>query len=72
MSEFRTPRDHRRGPSDQTRAWVEFIEQHADWFIGARKRWREGDPPARSHRFRVFGSGAGVLALVLAIERLIS
>lgn len=72
MSVFRAPRDYRQGPSDRTKAWVKFIEEHADWFIGARKRWHEGDPPARAHRLHVFGSGLGVLALVLAVERLVS
>jgi hypothetical protein len=72
MSVFRAARDDRQGPSDRTKAWVAFIEEHTDWCIGARKRWHEGDPPARAHRLHVLSSGAGVLALVLAIERLVS
>jgi hypothetical protein len=73
MSVFRAPRDRPPGPSDRTKVWVEFIEEHADWFIGARKRWHEGDPTARAHRLGLIGSGAGILTVVvLAVERLVS
>jgi hypothetical protein len=72
MSVFHATRDRPRGPSDRTKAWAEFIESHADWFIGARKRWHEGDPPIRTHRLRMFGSSAGLLAAALTIVHLAS
>jgi hypothetical protein len=72
MSVFRATRDRPPDPSDQTRAWIEFIEEHADWLIGARKRWHEGDPAIRAHRLGLIGSGVGLLAVAFAVERLVS
>jgi hypothetical protein len=72
MGFFRARREQPRGPSDRTKAWIEFIETHADWFIGARKRWHEGDPPPRAYRLRMVGSGASLLALVVAVVHFVS
>ena len=72
MRVYRAIRDRPRGPSDRTKAWAEFIETHADWFIGARKRWHEGDPPPNASRLRLIGSGAGLLAAVVAVVHLVS
>jgi hypothetical protein len=73
MSLFRPLRDCVPGPSDRTKVWVEFIEEHADWLIAARKRWHEGDPPPRVHHLGMIGSGVGLLAVVaLAVERVVS
>jgi hypothetical protein len=72
MSASRATRDRPPGPSDRTKAWVAFIEEHADWLICARKRWHEGDPMDRVHRLSLIGSGAGLLAAAIAVERLVS
>jgi hypothetical protein len=70
MSVFRATRERPPGPSERTRAWIDFIGQHAEWLIAARRRWHEGDPATHAHRFGLIGSGAGLLALALAVERL--
>jgi hypothetical protein len=51
-----------RGPSAGLRVW-------ADWLIDVRKRWHEGDPPRA--RWRLFGSGAALLALATIIEKVV-
>lgn len=72
MRVFRATGHRSEGPSDRARAWVEFIEEQADWLIGARKRWHEGDPAPRAHGLGPIGSGAGLLAVALLVERLVS
>jgi hypothetical protein len=69
---FQGTGDRSAGPSDRTRAWVAFIEEQADWLVGARKRWHEGDPTPRAHRLGLIGSGAGLLAVAIAVGRLVS
>jgi len=72
MSLFRASSVRAPGPSERTRAWVDFIEEHAEWLIGARMRWHEGNPATQGRRFGVIGSGAGLLALAFALERLVT
>jgi len=70
-------RDPRRpnspsGPSKRTRAWVNFIEECADWLIDARKRWHDGDPPRKALGGRLLiGVGTSLLALAAIIEKLL-
>jgi hypothetical protein len=60
-----------RPPSEGIRAWTVYWMEFADWFIDARKRWHEGDPQSKAHRWRrVLGSGATVVAAAAIIERL--
>ena len=73
MSVFRAVRNRSLGPSGRTKAWVEFIEMHADWFIDARKRWHEGDPQPRAYSLHArIGTVVGLVASVLAVAHFVS
>jgi hypothetical protein len=61
-----------RGPSKGVRAWAAFFEERADWFVDARKRWHDGDPPPRAGRWRlVLGSGTVLIGAVAIVERVL-
>jgi hypothetical protein len=61
-----------RGPSRAVRAWALFLEERADWFIDARKRWHDGDPLGTGFWWRlILGFATALLAAWTLVERVL-
>jgi hypothetical protein len=66
------PRRHLlNGPSEGLIAWTVYLQGVVDWFIDARVRARQGEPPERTRRSRVLLGGSVVVVVGMIMERLL-
>jgi hypothetical protein len=59
------------GPSEGFSAWTSYWLEIGDWVIDARKRWRDGDPPAHARRWGLLACCSSVAVIATIVERVV-